>query len=194
MVDLIITTLRDDGHAAFHAYDVLSATQLAIALEQCDVVIGNTKVEGFDGVALILYLRKRKPDLPIIYHAKRRSVHPRAGGPASGRRLAEGLVKQLTGGDTVSARKLYSEFFQFRPEFKLWLAANHKPVIRGTDQAIWRRIRLIPFTVTIPEQEQDPDLVRKLTAELPGILRWAVDGCLAWQRSRLGAASSTERD
>ena len=67
-----------------------------------------------------------------------------------GHRLAEGLVKQLTGGDTIAARFLHAEFFEFRPQFKLWLAANHKPVIRGTDHAIWRRIRLIPFTVTIP--------------------------------------------
>lgn len=109
-----------------------------------------------------------------------------------GRKLAEGLVKQLTGGDTISARKLYSEFFQFRPQFKLWLAANHKPVIRGTDHAIWRRIRMIPFTVTIPEPERDPELGHRLVAEFPGILRWAVEGCLAWQRDRLGAAPAVQ--
>lgn len=104
-----------------------------------------------------------------------------------GQRLAEGLVKQLTGGDTVSARMLYSEYFEFRPQFKLWLAANHKPVIRGTDTAIWRRIRLVPFTVTITEAERDPELPAKLRVELPGILHWAVEGCLAWQREGLGA-------
>ena len=67
MVEFLVRTLRDDGHAVFHAYDVLSATQLAIGLESCDMVISNTKVEGADGVELISYLRKRKPDLPIIY-------------------------------------------------------------------------------------------------------------------------------
>jgi DNA-binding response OmpR family regulator len=67
MVEFVIRTLREDGHAVFHAYDVLSATQLAIALESCDMVISDTKVEGADGVELILYLRKRKPELPIIY-------------------------------------------------------------------------------------------------------------------------------
>jgi putative DNA primase/helicase len=103
-----------------------------------------------------------------------------------GHRLAEGLVKQLTGGDTVAARFLYAEHFEFRPQFKVWLAANHKPVIKGTDHAIWRRIRLIPFTVTIPEDKRDRDLPAKLRAELPGILRWAVEGCLAWQRQGLG--------
>jgi putative DNA primase/helicase len=98
------------------------------------------------------------------------------------RRLAESLVKQLTGRDTVSARFLFHEFFQFRPEFKIWLIGNHKPVIRGTDNAIWDRIRMIPFTVTIPESERDPALPDRLRAELPGILRWAVQGALAWQR------------
>jgi putative DNA primase/helicase len=102
------------------------------------------------------------------------------------RRLAESLVKQLTGGDAIAARKLFSEFFEFTPQFKLWLAANHKPVIHGTDQAMWRRIRLIPFNVTVPEDRRDPELPQKLRAELPGILRWAIDGCVAWQKERLG--------
>jgi len=101
------------------------------------------------------------------------------------KRLAEVLVKQLTGGDTVSARFLYGEIFEFRPECKLFLAANHKPRITGTDLATWRRIRLIPFTVTIPEDEQDPDLADKLKEELPGVLAWAVRGCLQWQESGL---------
>lgn len=105
----------------------------------------------------------------------------------SGQRLDERLVKQLTGGDTVTARFLYGENFEFRPTFKLFLAANHKPVIRGTDHAIWRRIRLIPFTVTIPDEEQDKDLAQKLQGELPGILAWAVQGCLQWQREGLAA-------
>lgn len=99
----------------------------------------------------------------------------------SGRRFSEALVKLLTGGDTVAARFLYGEFFEFRPQFKLFLAANHKPVIRGTDLAIWRRIRLIPFTVTIPAEKQDRQLPARLLGELPGILAWAVRGCLEWQ-------------
>ena len=70
--------------------------------------------------------------------------------------------------------------------FKLFLASNHKPRIRGTDHAIWRRIKLIPFTVTIPEREQDKHLAEKLRDELPGILNWALLGCLAWQHSGLG--------
>lgn len=104
----------------------------------------------------------------------------------SGRPLAEAAVKQMTGGDTVTARFLFQEFFEFRPVFKVWLAANHKPVVRGGDHGIWRRLRLVPFTVTIPEADRDPTLPEKLRAELPGILAWAVRGCLAWQRHGLG--------
>lgn len=102
-----------------------------------------------------------------------------------GRRLNETVIKALTGGDTVTARHLYHEYFEFRPAFKVWLAANHKPVIRGTDNAIWRRIRLIPFTVTIPQEERDPKLPERLRAELQGCLAWAVKGCLEWQASGL---------
>ena len=105
---------------------------------------------------------------------------------SEGKRLAEALVKQLTGGDPVKARLMRQDFFQFDPAFKILLAANHKPVVKGTDFAIWRRIKLIPFTVTIPEAEQDKTLGDKLLAELPGILAWAVRGCLAWQRDGLG--------
>lgn len=102
-----------------------------------------------------------------------------------GQRLAESLVKSLTGGDRIKARFLYSEHFTYEPTFKLWLAANHKPVVRGADLAIWRRIRLVPFTVAIPEAEQDRHIGEKLAEELPGILRWAAEGCLAWQREGL---------
>jgi putative DNA primase/helicase len=110
------------------------------------------------------------------------------------------LVKQLTGGDKVTARFLYSEFFEFDARFKVFLSTNHKPVIRGTDNAIWRRIRLIPFEVTIPEEKQDKELPRKLRSELPGILAWAVRGCLRWQKYGLGqpekvsAATENYRD
>ena len=87
------------------------------------------------------------------------------------RRLAEEVIKQITGGDTITARYLYSEHFEFRPQFKLFLATNHKPRIRGTDVAIWRRIHLVPFTVTISNEEQDKALPAKLRGEAPGILQ-----------------------
>ena len=112
---------------------------------------------------------------------------------AEGQRLAESLIKELTGGDTIRARFLYHEAFSFRPSFKLLLATNHKPEIRGTDHAIWRRIRLIPFTVVIPDNEQDRHLTDKLRAEWPGILAWAVAGCLAWQRDGLGTPAEVRQ-
>lgn len=105
----------------------------------------------------------------------------------SGNRLAEVQVKELTGGDKVVARHLHQNYIEFWPTHKLWLATNHKPVVRGTDTAIWRRIRLIPFGVEIPDAERDQELPAKLRAELPGIFAWAVEGCLDWQRFGLGA-------
>lgn len=105
--------------------------------------------------------------------------------PNEGLRMDEGLVKQLTGGDKVVARQLYGKEFEFEPEFKLWLATNHKPIIRGTDDGIWRRIRLIPFTVQIPDDQVDKDLKYKLARESIGILNWAVDGALKWQQHGL---------
>ena len=104
----------------------------------------------------------------------------------SGQRFAEGLVKMVTGQDTIVARRLYREHFEFAPTFKVVIATNHRPVIRGTDDAIWRRIRLVPFTVTIPPEERDRDLPDKLLTEREGILAWAVQGCLEWQRAGLG--------
>src|SRR5439155_4535552 len=109
-----------------------------------------------------------------------------------GKRLAEAQIKDMTGGETLSARFMRAEWFDFKPEFKLWLATNHKPVIRGTDKAIWDRIRLVPFNVRIPDGEQDKGLGAKLRAELPGILAWAVEGCLAWQRDGLGIAQDVQ--
>lgn len=96
--------------------------------------------------------------------------------PNEGMRLDEGLIKQLTGGDPVTARFQYSSEFEFVPEFKIWMATNHKPIIRGTDTGIWRRIHLVPFTVQISENKVDRNLPYKLRKELPAILRWAVEG------------------
>lgn len=97
-----------------------------------------------------------------------------------GRRLAEATVKQLTGGDRIKARYMRQDFFEFTPTHKLFLHANHRPIVRGTDHAIWRRLRLVPFTVTIERSDQDPHLAARLTNELPGILNWAIQGCRDW--------------
>ncbi|MCP4254145.1 MAG: hypothetical protein GY775_12195 [Candidatus Scalindua sp.] len=101
------------------------------------------------------------------------------------RRLAENVIKQVTGSDVVAARFLYAEYFEFIPQFKIFLATNHKPRINCNDPAIWRRVKLVPFAVKILEEEQVQDLDDQLEEELSGILNWAVDGCLDWQRNGL---------
>jgi putative DNA primase/helicase len=103
----------------------------------------------------------------------------------------EPLVKQLTGGDSIAARRLYKDEFTYRPVFKLWMYGNEQPQIIGTDEGIWRRLRLVPFTVTIPEKERDPKLKEKIVAdELPGILNWALEGCRTWQEYGLGTCQT----
>lgn len=102
-----------------------------------------------------------------------------------GTRLNEERIKALTGGDRITARFLHNEFFEFIPVCKFWIAVNHKPLIRGSDEAIWRRIRLIPFEVFFPPEKRDLHLYDKLKAELSGILTWAVEGCLKWQKEGL---------
>jgi putative DNA primase/helicase len=97
----------------------------------------------------------------------------------------ESLVKDLTGADPIECRRMREDFWTFAPTHKLFLAGNHKPSVRGDDEGIWRRIRLVPWLVTIPEAERDTELPEKLRAELPGILAWAVRGCLAWQKDGL---------
>jgi len=101
-----------------------------------------------------------------------------------GKRFAESLIKEWTGGESITARKLYSNEVEFKPQGKLWIGTNYKPKIYGTEDAIWRRIRLIPFLVTISAEKRDPELASKLKAELPGILNWALEGCLAWQERK----------
>ncbi len=103
-----------------------------------------------------------------------------------GRRLAESMVKELTGGDAIRARRMREDFWQFSPTHKLVLACNHRPVVRGTDNGIWRRIKLIPFNVVIPARDRDRHLNEKLRSELPGILAWSVRGCIDWRLNGLG--------
>jgi putative DNA primase/helicase len=102
-----------------------------------------------------------------------------------GRNWAEARIKQLTGGDPISARFMRQDFFDFVPQFKLFVSGNHKPGLRTVDEAIKRRFHLIPFNVTIPKERRDPDLGDKLRAEAPGILQWMIEGCMKWQRDGL---------
>lgn len=110
------------------------------------------------------------------------AVEPQASGY-----LDESVIKQVTGQDVVTARFLYHEHFEYVPRFKIWLASNHKPMIRGNDEGIWRRILMIPFTVRITEEEKDPTLPTKLAAEAPAIFQWAADGAKLWYEEGLNA-------
>lgn len=107
--------------------------------------------------------------------------------PNEGFRFDEGLVKQLTGGDKVTARFLYGSEFEFTPKFKIWVSTNHKPVITGTDDGIWRRLVLIPFDVQIPDEKVDKNLKYKLLREAPAILDWMVQGAYLWMKEGLQA-------
>ena len=157
----------------------------------------NGKTTLLEAVAFTVgpeYTATLAPDLLLV---KRDSAHPTGLADLHGkrltftselgdeRRLAEGLVKQLTGRDTIKARRMREDFWEFLPTHKIVLATNHKPEIRGTDHAIWRRIRLVPFEVTFADEEQDKDLPAKLRAEGPGILAWLVRGAVEWHQSRL---------
>lgn len=102
-----------------------------------------------------------------------------------GRRWAESRIKALTGGDPVSARFMRQDFFEYNPQFKLVIAGNHKPGLRGVDAAISRRMNLVPFLANIAQEDQDQELQEKLKAEYPAILRWMIEGCIEWQGAGL---------
>jgi len=94
-----------------------------------------------------------------------------------GRRWAEARIKALTGGDTIAARFMRQDFFEYKPQFKIVIAGNHRPGLRSVDEAIRRRFNLVPFATTIPSEERDPELTEKLRNEWPGILAWLIQGC-----------------
>ena len=102
-----------------------------------------------------------------------------------GERIDESLVKSLTGQDTIVARYMFGSEFEFTPKFKLWMATNHRPIIRGTDKGIWRRLVIVPFKYTVPDSQVDKHLEQKLEQELPGILNWALAGTQAWLQEGL---------
>jgi putative DNA primase/helicase len=103
----------------------------------------------------------------------------------SGQRLAEAKIKMMTGGDSITCRALYGHQFTYDPQFVLWLATNEMPDISGGSDAVWERLRIIPFDVSIPSDERDLTLFDKLNEELPGILNWAIDGYHDWKENHL---------
>ena len=111
-----------------------------------------------------------------------------------GKQISESLIKSVTGEDALTARFLYGEYFSFKPTFKIFMATNHKPKIRGADNGIWRRIKMIPFTVTIPPEQRDKKLTEKLIAENCGILNWLIQGYAMWRKEGLSEEPKVIRD
>lgn len=176
-------------------------TLTGLVVEHCLFVLWGVGANGKSTLLLVLlalldaYATEAPADLLL---ARKGEAHPTEVTVLHGRRLvvaqetddnrrwAEATVKQLTGGDRLIARRMREDFWEFSPTHKLWMATNHRPSVRGTDEGIWRRLKLIPFERVIPPESRNPRLAAELQAELPGILRWAVDGCHAWQRDGLG--------
>jgi putative DNA primase/helicase len=127
---------------------------------------------------LVLKRNESHPTELAMLHGKRVVI---AIETAGGARLNESLIKELTGADPITARRMREDFWTFEPTHKVILATNHRPKVRGTDHAIWRRVKLIPFDVIIPDDQADQTVPERLRAEYPGIFAWAVRGCLEWQ-------------
>jgi len=162
----------------FHGKGANGKSTLVGAIEN---VMGDYAMTAPDGM-LTVHRHEPHPTQLADLHGKRFVV---ATETEDGNAFAESLVKQLTGSDRIRARRMRENFWEFTPRHKIILQTNHRPKITGTDHAIWRRIRLVPFDYTIPENLRDKDFPKKLQAESSGILQWLVQGGLEWQREGL---------
>jgi len=204
-INFLRRVLRNDEELIEFLQRAIGYTMTGVTSEQCFFILYGTGANGkstfINTVAHIFgdygqqtpvetLMVKRSGGIPNDVARLRGARLVSATEGEHGQYLAESLIKQMTGQDKLVARFLHGEFFEFSPTFKIFLATNHKPYIRGTDQAIWRRIRLVPFTVTIPNYEQNKNLGNELLTEADGILSWAVNGCSSWQRDGLGLPSA----
>ncbi len=176
----------DTGEQCFFVVHGSGANGKSTLLETVEAVLGDyvstTPVST-------LMADKNKSSIPNDIARLRGKRLVKASEGETHQQLSESLIKRLTGGDTVTARFMQKEFFEFKPVCKIWLATNHKPKISCDDPALWRRVHLLPFEVTIPEKDRDPQLKLKLLKEKEGILNWMVQGCLEWQKQGLNPPS-----
>ena len=167
-------------HALFFLYGT-GRNGKGVFLNTLDALLGE-----YSGVASIETLMEAKGDRHptelAMLQGKRLVIAQEVD---EGGRWAESKIKMLTGGDPVTARYMRQDFFTYNPQFKLVIAGNHKPAFRNVDEALRARLHLIPFTVTIPKDKRDPDLQIKLKDEWAGILQWAIDGAVAYQKEGL---------
>ncbi|MET2547984.1 phage/plasmid primase, P4 family [Ralstonia pseudosolanacearum] len=164
-------------HALFFLYGT-GANGKSVFLNTLSTILGDYAANA----AMDTFMETRTDRHPTDMAGLRGARFVAAIETEQGRRWAESKVKNLTGGDKISARFMRQDFFEFFPQFKLFVAGNHKPAIRNIDEAMKRRLHLIPFTITVPPERRDKHLQQKLLAERDGILAWAVQGCLDWQR------------
>lgn len=177
-------SVKDEILTIVHGPGGNGKTKFVETLRAC---LGHDYVTGVAMETLIVTSGEQHPTDIADLRAKRLAI---ATETEEGRRLAESKVKALTGGDRIRARYMRRDFFEFEPTHKLLIVGNHRPVLRNVDEAIRRRLLLIPFTAVIPPTKRDPDLVVKLQAEYPAILGWMLRGCLDWQARGLDPPAS----
>ena len=147
-------------------------------------VVGKMMGDYGDSIASENLMQQRTSNNSAIYSiAKLQGCRfLETGETEEGGRFAEAMIKRITGGDQISAQFKFGNEFSFRPQFKLWMSTNNRPIIRGTDYGIWRRIFPFPFIRSFTEEEKDKDLPEKLEKELPMILGWAIQGFQKYQK------------
>lgn len=168
------------GHVYEHVLPIAIGTGSngkTVLLETACGVMGDYAMVATQGLLLVKKHQAHSTEVADLFR-KRLVVVTETN---DGARLDEGLVKSFTGGESIRARRMREDNWQFTPSHTLLMVTNHRPVVKGTDNGIWRRLRLVPFNAQIPPEKQDPSLAEKLKSEYPGILRWMVQGCLNWQ-------------
>ena len=167
-------------HALFFAYGI-GANGKGVMLNTLTGLLGNYAAVASIDTFTASQSDRHPTDLAMLRGARMVTAQE----TEEGRRWAEARIKAMTGGDPITARFMRQDFFTFDPRFKLLIAGNHRPGLRNVDEAIRRRFNLIPFAVRIAPEKRDHTLPEKLRAEWPGILAWAIRGCLEWQRGGL---------